>query len=90
MILTLLLLGGIFNAPSQDFLKFATVDILDLEFYIAQTDKLFVLFFETLDGKTEEIHRQFLKSKEMLKYDKIDIEVVALHKKLSTRLQNLF
>ena len=64
---------------------------MQVEEDIKKYDFLFVLFFDRQDGLTEDIHRQFIKAQKMLKEnDDIDVEVLALHKKLSLRLEKIF
>ena len=40
---------------------------MDLEREVSEGENLFIIFFDTMDGKTEDIQRSFLVAKKMLK-----------------------
>lgn len=52
-----LFFGALINIIVSENLKFETVNIFEIDDIIKYADKMVVIFFDTLDGKTEEIHR---------------------------------
>ena len=59
----LIIIGlSILTQSNEDLLKFKTIQTSELEQYVKENDKLFVLFFDRIDKSTEDIHREFLKA----------------------------
>ena len=74
---------------TQARMVFEYVKTLDIESSIAAHDNLFILFFDKKDGSTEDIHREFLKAKDMLDNEGLTINVLEYNGKLSQRLETM-
>ena len=72
-------------------LKYNYIKSINIEKEIKGKDNYFILFFDQIDGKTEDIYREFLLAKKFLKIEKnIDIEVFSVNNKISQRLEKKF
>lgn len=68
---------------------FNYVKTLEIEPAIAEHDNLFILFFNKKDGSTEDVQREFLKAKQLLAPDGIEISVLEYNGILSQRLETM-
>lgn len=86
----IVLLTAIYTSSAMENLEFEYVKTLEIKSAISHNDNLFILFFDRRDGTTEDIHREFLKAKEMLKAERLKIKVLEYNGILSQRYETMF